>query len=243
MNTYRILVADDHEVVRHGLRVLLERHPQWSVCGEAASGDEAVAKSVELRPDLAILDIGMPGGNGFEAARKIVEANPSTKVLILSLYESEQLMREVLQSGARGYLLKSDASRFLVIAAEALRNGKTFFTPKYDHLMRPSSTRQEGAAKLPSVVSLTPREQEVVRLLGEGKSTREVAQKLNMAVKTAETHRAHIMHKLDLHSITDVVLYAVRNGLIPIAERVEETAPGTLDIAVGVEPVPVSTPE
>jgi DNA-binding NarL/FixJ family response regulator len=215
MNPYRILVADDHEVVRHGLRVLLEAQPGWSVCGEAADGNEAVAKANELKPDLAVLDVGMPGPNGLEVTRQIRESTPNTRVLILSLYESEQMAQEVLQVGARGYLLKSDASRYLAKAAEAVKNGKTFFTPKFDHLWQEAEGRGAGAAK-PSLVSLTPREQEVVKLLGEGKSTREVAELLNMAVKTAETHRAHIMQKLDLHSITDVVMYAVRNNLISV---------------------------
>jgi DNA-binding NarL/FixJ family response regulator len=218
MNSYRILVADDHEVVRHGLRVLLEAQPGWSVCAEAADGNEALAKATEHQPDLAVLDIGMPGLNGLEVTRKILEVSPNTRVLILSLYESEQMIQEVLEVGARGYLLKSDASKYLAKAAEALKNGKTFFTPKFDHLMQEAEGHGAGAAR--SVVSLTPREQEVVKLLGEGKSTREVAQTLNMAVKTAETHRAHIMQKLDLHSITDVVMYAVRNNLISVPNGV-----------------------
>lgn len=218
MNSYRILVADDHEVVRHGLRVLLEAQPGWSVCAEAADGNEALTNATEHQPDLAVLDIGMPGLNGLEVTRKILEVSPNTRVLILSLYESEQMIQEVLEVGARGYLLKSDASRYLAKAAEALKNGKTFFTPKFDHLMQ--ETEGHGAAAARSVVSLTPREQEVVKLLGEGKSTREVAQTLNMAVKTAETHRAHIMQKLDLHSITDVVMYAVRNNLISVPNGV-----------------------
>jgi DNA-binding NarL/FixJ family response regulator len=218
MNSYRILVADDHEVVRHGLRVLLEAQPGWSVCAEAADGNEALTNATEHQPDLAVLDIGMPGLNGLEVTRKILEVSPNTRVLILSLYESEQMIQEVLEVGARGYLLKSDASRYLAKAAEALKNGKTFFTPKFDHLMQETEGHGAGAAR--SVVSLTPREQEVVKLLGEGKSTREVAQTLNMAVKTAETHRAHIMQKLDLHSITDVVMYAVRNNLISVPNGV-----------------------
>lgn len=230
MNLFRILVADDHEVVRHGLRALLEAQPQWTVCGEAGSGSEALAMALELKPDLAILDIGMPDVNGLEASRQIVAQLPSTKVLILSLYESEQTVQQVLNSGARGYLLKSDASRDLVRAAEALRNGKTFFTARFGHLVQPTFGRN-GERHRPTLVSLTPREREVVRLLGEGKSTKEVAAMLDMAVKTAETHRAHIMHKLDLHSITDLVLYAVRNRLIsltsPMAEAVaEQLEPG-----------------
>jgi DNA-binding NarL/FixJ family response regulator len=145
----------------------------------------------------------------------------------LSLYESEQMIQEVLTSGARGYLLKSDASRYLVKAAEALRNGKTFFTPRFGHLIVDGTLRPHSATKAtsPSVISLTAREREVVHLLGAGKSTREVAATLDMAVKTAETHRAHIMHKLNLHSITDLVLYAVRNGIV--------TTPGSMCEPIG----------
>jgi len=129
LNLFRILVADDHEVVRHGLRSLLESQPNWTVCGEASDGGEAVVIAIEMKPDLMVLDIGMPKLNGLEATRQILASLPTAKVLILSLYESEQMIQEVLASGARGYLLKSDASRYLVKAAEAVRNGKTFFTP------------------------------------------------------------------------------------------------------------------
>lgn len=219
MIPFRILVADDHEVVRHGLRALLEAHPGWTVCGEAADGQEAVSKAIELQPSLAVLDIGMPNLNGLEATRQITAAVP-TKVLILSLYESEQMIREVLEAGASGYLLKSDASRYLVKAAEAISSGKTFFTPRFDHLLNDYGPR--GTAKGLSVVSLTDRERQVVQLLGEGKSTKEVATMLNIAVKTAETHRAHIMQKLDLHSITDLVLYAVRNRIIQVPSALQE---------------------
>jgi DNA-binding NarL/FixJ family response regulator len=227
LTLFRILVADDHEVVRHGLRALLEAQPSWVVCGEASDGREAVATAVEMKPDLVVLDIGMPKLNGLEATRQILASVPTAKVLILSLYESEQMIQEVLTSGARGYLLKSDASRYLVKAAEALRNGKTFFTPRFGHLILDGTLRPHSAIKSssPSVVSLTAREREVVYLLGAGKSTREVAAALDMAVKTAETHRAHIMHKLNLHSITDLVLYAVRNGIV--------TAPGPGRDSVG----------
>jgi len=223
MNTFRILVADDHEVVRHGLRALLEAQPGWTVCGEAADGREAVAKAIELRPDIAVLDIGMPNLNGLEATRQIVAAIPA-KVLILSLYESEQMVREVLEAGGSGYLLKSDATKFLVKAAEALKNGKTYFTPRFGHLLNDYGSRT--ASRTISLVSLTERERQVVQLLGEGKSTKEVASMLNIAVKTAETHRAHIMHKLDLHSITDLVLYAVRNRIIQVPSALQENAVG-----------------
>src|SRR5690348_12421106 len=157
MNAYRILVADDHEVVRHGLRALLEAQPGWRVCGEAASGREAVAVALNLRPDLAILDIGMPDLNGLDATREILAQVPTMKVLILSLYESEQTVQAVMNSGARGYLLKSDASRDLVRAADALRNGKAFFTPRFGHLMQPAYGRRPGEPLRASLITLTPR--------------------------------------------------------------------------------------
>jgi DNA-binding NarL/FixJ family response regulator len=225
LNLFRILVADDHEVVRHGLRALLEAQTSWTVCGEASDGKEAVATAIEMKPDLVVLDIGMPKLNGLEATRQILASLPNAKVLILSLYESEQMIQEVLASGARGYLLKSDASRYLVKAAEALRSGKTFFTPRFEHLIMDGALRPHTASKTssPSVITLTARERQVVYLLGAGKTTREVAVELDMAVKTAETHRAHIMHKLNLHSITDLVLYAVRNGIVAAPGSVSDS--------------------
>ena len=223
MNRYSILVADDHEIVRHGLRALLQAQPLWLVCGEACDGREAVAKAIELKPDLVVLDIGMPNLNGLEATRQIRAALPATKVLILSLYESEQMVREVFEAGALGYLLKSDASRYLAKAAEVLRNGKAFVTPRFEHLFSDGDFRPHASKPKPlSLVTLTARERQVVQLLGEGKSTKEVAVSLDMAVKTAETHRAHIMHKLDLHSITDLVLYAVRNRIVQVPEALPE---------------------
>jgi len=248
LNLFRILVADDHEVVRHGLRSLLESQPNWTVCGEASDGGEAVVIAIEMKPDLMVLDIGMPKLNGLEATRQILASLPTAKVLILSLYESERMIQEVLTSGALGYLLKSDASRYLVKAAEALRNGKTFFTPRFGHLIVDASLRPHGAmnASSPSVISLTAREREVVYLLGAGKSTKEVAVALDMAVKTAETHRAHIMHKLNLHSITDLVLYAVRNGIVttpgparePVGRGNGHCEPSTLAAAIQETSIP-----
>jgi DNA-binding NarL/FixJ family response regulator len=215
MTAYRILVADDHEVVRHGIRALLAAQPNWEICAEAGDGCDAVRMALAERPDLAVLDLGMPNLNGLEATRQIVAGSPTTKVLILSLYESEQMIRELLEAGARGYLLKSDASLSLVKAAESLRNGRVFLTPRFQHMLQDGfGGRAQGRV---AMVSLTAREREIVQLLGEGKSTKEVAGALNIAVKTAETHRANIMHKLDLHSISDLVMYAVRNRMVPIA--------------------------
>lgn len=235
MGIYRIVVADDHEVVRHGLRAMLEAQPAWKVVGEASDGREVVTSVLELKPDLAVLDVGMPNLNGLEASRQIVSAVPSCRVLILSLYESEQMVHEVLAAGARGYLLKSDASRYLVKAAEAVKNGKLYVTPRFSHLL------EEGVkAQRPAMVSLTPRERQVVQLLGEGKSTKEVATILDMSVKTAETHRAHIMHKLDLHSITELVLYAVRNRIVQVPTPLEGAEP--LPAALTENPAGVVTP-
>jgi DNA-binding NarL/FixJ family response regulator len=222
MNNYRIMVADDHEIVRHGLRALLQAQATWTICGEAEDGREAVAKAIELKPDLVVLDIGMPNLNGLEATRQIRAALPATKVLILSLYESEQMVREVFEAGASGYLLKSDASRYLAKAAETVKNGKVFVTPRFEHLFADGNFRpNQNKDRSPALVTLTARERQVIQLLGEGKTTKEVAISLDMAVKTAETHRAHIMHKLDLHSITDLVLYAVRNRIVQLPQAIE----------------------
>ncbi len=216
MTPVRILVTDDHEVVRRGLRALLEAQPGWEVCGEAGDGREAINKAKQLKPDIVILDISMPGLNGLDAARQILKGVPSAKVLILTMHESEQMVREVLDAGARGYLLKSDAGRDLVAAVDALRRHKTFFTSRVAEMVLHGYLKGGAAApeKKPSRDRLTPREREIVQLLAEGKSSKEVAVSLGLSVKTAETHRANIMRKLDLHSISDLVRYAVRNNIV-----------------------------
>ena len=212
MNTLRILVADDHEVVRSGVRVLLEAHPGWQVCDEAAEGREAVEKAGRLRPDVVILDIGMPLLNGLEAARLIRKASPQSEVLILSMHESEQVIREVLAAGARGYVLKSDAGRSLVNAVEALSRHKTFFTSSVAEFVLQGYLDGRGDPREAS--SLTQREREVTQLLAEGKSNKEVASTLGISIRTAETHRTNIMHKLGCHSFSDLVRYAIRNRII-----------------------------
>jgi DNA-binding NarL/FixJ family response regulator len=216
MGVLRILIADDHEVARRGVRSLLESHPGWEVCGEAADGREAVIATAKLKPDLVLLDIGMPGLNGLDATRQILAADPDIRVLILTMHDSEQVVREVLAAGARGFLLKSDAGRDLVVAVEALQNRRTFFTTKVAQLvlegyLRPGADNDRAQRSV-----LTPREREVIQLLAEGKTTKEVATTLNLSVKTAETHRTNLMRKLDLHSVVDVTLYAVRNGIVHV---------------------------
>ncbi len=216
MTAVRILVADDHEIVRRGLKALLEAQQGWEVCGEAVDGREAVEKCKHLKPDITILDIGMPSLNGLEATRQIMKGLPSARVLILTMHESEQVVREVLDAGARGYLLKSDAGRDLVAAVDALRRHKTFFTSRVAEMVLDGYLNRETHTGEPKKITsrLTPRQREVVQLLAEGKSSKEVAVALGMSVKTAETHRTNIMRKLDLHSVSDLVRYAVRNNIV-----------------------------
>ncbi len=213
----RILVADDHDLMRRGVKTLLQLHAGWEVCGEANTGREAVAKAKELKPDIIILDISMPDLNGLDAAKKIREVSPDTEVLILSLHYSDQLIREILEAGVRGYVVKSDSDRDLVIAVERLANHQPFFTPRATEVILTSF--EEGKTRrgeLPAAmgVRLTSREREIVQLLAQGKSSKGVASSLNISVKTAETHRANIMRKLHLHTVSELVRYAVRNGII-----------------------------
>jgi DNA-binding NarL/FixJ family response regulator len=208
----RILVADDHDIVRRGLRVLLEDHPGWQVCGEAVTGRAAVAMAKELVPNIAIVDLAMPELNGLEATRQIKAAVSEVEVLIFTMHESEKVMRETIAVGARGYLLKSDAARYVVSAVEALAAHKPFFTSKVSEMLLEGYLRtRTGQADASG--SLTPREREVMQLLVEGNSNKRIASRLDISVKTAETHRFRIMHKLGFSSLAEVVRYALRNSL------------------------------
>lgn len=218
LGALRIVVADDHEIVRQGIRALLQGHPGWEVCGEAANGREAVEKTTQLKPDIVILDIGMPSLNGLDATRQILHDDPQAKVLILTMHESEQVVREVLEAGARGYLLKSDAGRDLTAAVEALQRNKTFFTSKVAEMVLENFRKGKTRTETPVKEVLTAREREVVQLLAEGKSTKEVAVVLGLSVKTAETHRSNVMRKLGIHSVSELVLYAVRNNIVQVIE-------------------------
>ena len=216
MPALQLLLADDHEIVRQGLRSVLESQRDCKIVGEASDGRQAVSMTKELNPDVVILDIGMPSLNGLEATRQILKLRPQTKVLILTMHESDSVIREVLDAGARGYLLKTDAGRDLLSAVDSLRRNKTFFTSRVSQMILDGflkgDTRPQDVA--PAGARLTPRQREIVQLLAEGKSSKEVAVALNLSVKTAETHRANIMRKLDCHSVSEVVRYAIRNKII-----------------------------
>jgi DNA-binding NarL/FixJ family response regulator len=217
MRKLRILVADDHQIVRRGVAgAVQDAHPEWEVCGEASNGREAVSAAVRLKPDIVVMDISMPELNGLEATRQILKELPETQILILSVHESEQIVRDVLSSGARGYVLKSDAGTDLVSAIEALSQRKLFFTSKVSEFVL-SGFLKTNAPDLQAYTAngpLSPREREVVQLIAEGHANKEVADLLHISVKTVETHRAKIMEKLDAHSVSDLVRYAIRNGLI-----------------------------
>jgi DNA-binding NarL/FixJ family response regulator len=217
----RILIADDHEVARRGIRAVLENHPGWAVCGEAKDGRESVELAAATKPDLVLLDIGMPNLNGLEAAPQILTILPDVAILILTMHDSDNVVREVLRAGARGYLLKSDAGRDLVAAVEALQNQRTFFTTRVSQMVLDGFLDREksgGIVKTDDSTTdvLTSREREVIQLLAEGKTSKEVAVALNLSVKTAETHRTNLMRKLGLHSVADLTRYAVRNGIVQV---------------------------
>ena len=212
----RLIVAAVHaqnEVVRHGVRALLEAQPGWVVCGEAGSGREAVAKAIDLRPDVVVLDVSMPELNGLEATRQIRRAVPA-RILILTVHQSDQMVAEVIEAGAHGHMVKTDAGRTLVDAIRALLARRVFFSEVVHGVTdRGTGTRSVTPARR-AAGRLTPREREVVQLLTEGKTNKEIGVALGIATKTAETHRAHILTKLQLHSMSELVRYAIRNSII-----------------------------
>jgi len=212
MPAVRILIADDHAVVRAGLRALLESRSGWEVCAESTDGRDAIEKAAKLKPDVAVLDIGMPLLNGVEATRRIRAASPSTEILILTMHESDDLVQQVVEAGARGYILKDDADRVLLAAVDAVRNHKSYFSTR---VSTPTPSEELPSADTSrSRFRLTPREREILQLLAEGKSNKEVASLLGISVNTAEAHRANIMLKLNLHSLAELVHYAIRNNII-----------------------------
>jgi len=224
----RILLADDHEIVRRGLCALLQKHEGWEVCGEAMDGREAVEKARELKPDVVIVDIGMPNLNGLDATRRLLQYDPDSKVIVLTVTDADQVIREALDAGARGFVLKSDAARDLVSAVEAIQTRHMFFTPRVNDLVLAGFLEKGHAvsrSEPPRLPTLTPREREITQLLAEGRSSKEAASALNLSTKTVETHRSNIMRKLSLHSIRDLVVYAIKNKIIQIEMPMEDNSP------------------
>ena len=207
----RILIADDHAVVRQGVRSLLQVRGDWNVCGEAATGREAVMKAAELQPDVVILDVAMPEMNGLEAARQIRHRVPTAKILVLTVHEIDELAQEFIYAGVHGYLLQADTGRMPVDAVQADVRGEKLFKP---HLTETLDGSSPAPGATPPIKRLTRREREVLQLLAEGKSNKEIGTVLHMSTKTAETHRARLMAKLGVHSVAELVRYAVRNKII-----------------------------
>jgi DNA-binding NarL/FixJ family response regulator len=216
MDELRILIADDHDLIRRGVRALLTARSGWQVVGEACNGADAVQKAISLRPNVAILDFSMPELNGPGAAAQITEKVPETGVVVLTMHDSEQVMREVLQSGARGLVLKSDADRDLLDAVEAVARKRHFFTTRLSELVLGGYLAGPAAKdKVKSkVAQLTERECEVVRLLADGMSSKEAATRLQISIRTVESHRINISRKLGFNSIAKLVHYAIRHGIV-----------------------------
>jgi len=213
----RILLADDHDVVRRGLKALLQERADWEVCGEALSGRQAVELAREMRPDIAIVDLMMPDLNGLETTRQIRKVSENTQVLIFTMHHNEALVHDVLDAGARGYLLKTDAERHIVAAVETLMKRQPYFSAQISETVLGGflrSGRQAVTAEGGSVPRLTPREREIIQLLAEGHRNKKIAEELGISVKTVETHRTAVMRKLGVSSVVDLVRYAVRNHLI-----------------------------
>jgi DNA-binding NarL/FixJ family response regulator len=215
MGSLRILIADDHEVVREGMRALIEREPGWEVCGMATNGQEAVDSAKKLKPEIVVLDMTMPELDGLTALRQIKNALPNTEVVIFSAHHSEDVIEQLFDAGAKSYIQKSDAGRHLVTAIKSLAEHKPFFTPEISEILF-AKFFSAGSGKRQAEVdhSLTAREREIVRLLAEGQSNKEIASSLGISIRTAETHRAALMRKLDVNSVSALVRYAIRNNII-----------------------------
>ena len=215
MRKIRVLLADDHKLIRGGLRLLVEQQPDLAVVGEANDGREAVSLAKSLKPDVAVMDIGMPNLNGVEAALQITQVNPEVAVVMLSMHSDESYVLRALKSGAKGYLLKDSAESDLIRAIHAVADGKSFFSPAVSKVLLDDYVRKLQRTGAEDVYDLlTPREREVLQLVAEGKSNKDVANLLNLSVYTIETHRSNIMQKLNLKGIPELILFAVRKGII-----------------------------
>ncbi len=215
MRKTRILLADDHKLMRSGLKALIEQQPDLTVVGEADDGRQAVALVAKLKPDLLVMDIGMPNLNGIEAARQIAQAYPETAIVMLSMHSDESYVLRALKAGAKGYLLKDSAEADLIRAVHAVAGGKSFFSPAVSKVLLDDYVRKlQRSGAEDAYDLLTPREREILQLIAEGKSNKDVANLLNLSVYTVETHRSNIMEKLNLRGVPELILYAVRKGII-----------------------------
>lgn len=215
MKKLRILIADDHGLVRRGMREVLHSRLGWKVVGEATNGLEVVAKAIKLKPDVAVVDIGMPELDGIEAARQIRESVPQIKILVITMSESDAMIRRALDAGADGYLLKSDLTVCLPKAVEAIVAGKRFLTPKVSEIVLEGflKTRTQPPQEEWKDARITPREAEIIQLLAAGKTNKEISALLRITARTVETHRARIMLKLGIHSLAELIHYAMRRGI------------------------------
>jgi len=215
VKTLRILLADDHKVVRHGTRALLSKMPEWEIVGEVDNGRDAVSLTEKLKPDIVILDIGMPQLNGLDATRQIKKISPETEVLIFTANEAEEMVHDVFDSGARSYIMKTDVADHLIEALKALAQHKHFFTSRISEIVFSRYINGKNPlGSAPEKRSITDREREIVQLLAEGKSSKEIAAILGISVRTVETHRAAIMKKLGLRSFSELIRYAIRNKIV-----------------------------
>ena len=215
MDPIRILLADDHNILREGIRLMLERQPGFSVVAEAADGREALDLMQQHRPNVVVMDIAMPGLNGIEATRRIVEKHPGASVIILSMHFDESYIIRSLKAGARAYLLKDALKSELIAAIQAAAQGKSFFSPKISRILQEDYMQALNRKDFEdSYELLTDREREILQLVAEGKTNKEIAALLNLSLYTVDTHRTHILQKLNLHSVPEVILYAVRKGII-----------------------------
>jgi two-component system response regulator NreC len=215
MGKLRLLLGDDHTLFRHGLLKILEERPEWTVVAEVGDGRECVRQAIALAPDVAVLDIGMPLLNGIEATRQIVRRVENNAVLILSMHADEPYIMEALQAGAKGYLLKDSAGQDLIRGIEVVATGKSFFSPAVSKVLLDDYVRRmTNAGVTVRYQTLSEREREVFQLIAEGHTNKTIADMLSVSPTTIETHRAHILHKLDIHNTAELVLYAVRRGVI-----------------------------
>jgi len=211
----RLLLGDDHTLVRHGLRKILEDRPEWEVVAEVGDGREAIQKAIALTPDVAILDVGMPLLNGIDAAQQIVKRAPGTRVLMLSMYSDEGYVTRAMEAGATGYMLKDSLGEDLIKGVEAVSQGQAFFSPAIARLMLDDYSRRiSGKTVIDRYETLSAREREIFQLIAEARTNKEVAELLQISPATVETHRGRILQKLDIHNTAELVLYAVRRGII-----------------------------